>query len=71
VIVWVVAALNISVMNNEFLSLLFGGDTIHPIVGALGFVSGTIQLAIVTILAMIYPIRVARKITPLEAISRD
>jgi ABC-type lipoprotein release transport system permease subunit len=71
VTVWVVAALNISVMNNEFLSLLFGGDTIHPIVGALGFVSGTIQLAIVTILAMIYPIRVARKITPLEAISRD
>ena len=69
--VWIVAALNIPVANNEFLNLLFGGDTIHPIVGALGLVSGIIQLAVVTTLAMIYPIRVARKITPLEAISKD
>ena len=71
VAVWGIAALNISVTNNEFSNLLFGGDTIHPIVGAGGLVSGVCQLAIVTVLAMLYPIRVARKITPLEAISRD
>jgi hypothetical protein len=29
------------------------------------------QLAIVTTLAMVYPMRVATQITPLEAISRD
>jgi ABC-type antimicrobial peptide transport system permease subunit len=71
VIVWVVAALNISTAGTEIVGLLVGGDTLHPVATAGGFISGVIQLAIVTVLAMIYPIRVATQITPLEAISRD
>ena len=69
--VFVVVALKIPVTSNEILNLLFASDTVHPIVNGLGLVSGIIQLAIVTLLAMLYPIRVATKITPLEAISRD
>ena len=42
-----------------------------PVVSGVGIVTGVIQLAIVTLLAMLYPTRVATKITPLEAISRD
>jgi ABC-type lipoprotein release transport system permease subunit len=72
-IVWIVAALNISTTGDEFgiLSLLVGGDTVHPISDLSGVITGIVQLAIVTVLAMIYPILVAVKITPLEAISRD
>jgi len=71
VVVWVVAALNIPTTGNEILGLLVGGDTLHPIANVEGIVIGMVLLAIVTLLAMIYPIIVARKITPLEAISRD
>ena len=67
----VIADMNIPVTDNEFLSLLFGGDTFNPIVKSAGLVSGVIQLTIVTLLAVIYPLLIARKITPLEAISRD
>ncbi len=65
------AAMDISLTGNEFLSLLFGGDTFNPIVKSSGVVSGVVQLTIVTLLAVIYPLLIARKITPLEAISRD
>lgn len=71
IIVWVVAAMNISTTGNEIVGLMAGGDTVHPIATIGGVILGLIQLAIVTILAMVYPIRVATKITPLEAISRD
>ena len=71
IIVWVVAALNISTAGNEIVGLMVGGDTVHPITTLGGILSGLLQLAIVTVLAMIYPIRVATQITPLEAISRD
>jgi ABC-type antimicrobial peptide transport system permease subunit len=57
--------------GNEILGLLVGGDTLNPIANVGGVVVGVVLLAIVTLLAMIYPIIVARKITPLEAISRD
>ena len=69
--VFAVAALKIPVTGNEILNLLFASDTLHPIVNGWGVFSGIIQLIIVTLLAMLYPIRVATKITPLEAISRD
>jgi putative ABC transport system permease protein len=70
-VVWGIDAMNIATTGNEIMNLLFGADTVHPVVNLMGIVSGVIQLAIVTLLAMIYPIRVATKITPLEAISRE
>ncbi len=69
--VWVIAGLNIATTANDIVGLLVGGDTLHPIVTAGGIILGLVQLIIATTLAMLYPIRVATKITPLEAISRD
>jgi putative ABC transport system permease protein len=68
---WIVGALHISVAQSEYLSMLVGGDTIRPVVTMVGVILGIIQLLIVTILATLYPVRVASTITPLEAITRD
>jgi ABC-type lipoprotein release transport system permease subunit len=67
----ILAAIGIPVTGNELLSLLFGGDTFNPVIKGPELISGIIQLGIVTVLAVIYPLLIARKITPLEAISRD
>jgi putative ABC transport system permease protein len=65
------ASLNIPVDSNNLLSLLFGGDTFQPVIKGSNLLSGTVQLGVVTFLAVLYPLRIARKITPIEAISRD
>jgi putative ABC transport system permease protein len=70
-VVWGLAALHLPATSHEMVSLLVGGDVLHPIADITGFVFGSGQLAVVTILAAFYPILVARKITPLEAISRE
>ncbi|HPG29197.1 MAG TPA: FtsX-like permease family protein [bacterium] len=57
--------------SNDFLQLLYGGDSFMPLLGAGDVAAGIIQLVIVTILSMIYPVLIARKITPLDAISRE
>jgi ABC-type lipoprotein release transport system permease subunit len=69
--VLLIAAIGISVTSNTLLSLLFGGDTFHPLITGGNLVSGIMQLGAVTLLAVAYPLLIARKITPLEAISRD
>jgi putative ABC transport system permease protein len=69
--IWGIDALNISTTGNDIAGLLAGGDTLHPIATVAGLILGVVQLAIATVLAMLYPMRVATKITPLEAISRD
>lgn len=69
--VWVIDSMNIATTSNDIVGMLVGGDTLHPVITASGLVLGVIQLAIATVLAILYPMRVATKITPLEAISRD
>lgn len=69
-VVYILRGANITT-DNEFLQLAFGGDTLNPIVGLFDILLGILELAIVTILAVIYPIRVVGKITPLDAISRE
>ena len=66
-----ISALEISVTSNELLSLLFGGDTFNPVIKGPELLSGVIQLTVVMLLAVLYPLLIARKITALEAISRD
>jgi len=68
---WIVGTLGISVASSEYLSMLVGGDTIHPIVTGVGIGLGIVQLLIVTVIATLYPMRVAGTITPLQAIARD
>ncbi len=65
------SAMGIAVSKNELVSLLFGGDTFTPVITNANVISGIIQLSLVTLLAVVYPMLIARKITPLEAISRD
>lgn len=70
-IVGLLASAGLSAGDNHFVQLLFGGNTFNPSVDMSLIIGGIIQLTFVTLLAMIYPIRVARRITPLEAITRE
>jgi hypothetical protein len=53
------------------IQLLFGGDTFRPFLSSGDIGVAIFQLAIVTGIAVLYPLKVARSITPLDAISRD
>ncbi len=70
IITWILRPLSISAGGNEIFELLFGGEVFRPTLGFDGLVIGVVGLAIVTVLAVIYPVVVARKITPLDAINR-
>lgn len=57
--------------DNDMVQLLFGGDTFKPFLSLIDIGLALVQLVTVTIIAVIYPIRVASNIKPLDAISRD
>lgn len=57
--------------DNDFLQLFYGGDTFHPLFGWSDLGLTVLQLTLVTILASLYPMRIANTITPLDAIARD
>ena len=56
--------------GNNILLFLFGGDVYRPVLDISGVIRGIIQLIIITILAMAYPVIVARRIQPMDAIKR-
>ncbi len=57
--------------DNDMIQLLYGGDTFQPFLSAPDICMAVVQLALVTVIAMVYPMKVARSITPLDAISRE
>jgi ABC-type lipoprotein release transport system permease subunit len=57
--------------DNDMVQLLFGGDTFAPFLSGGDIIVVIVQLTLVTLVAVVYPIRVARSITPLDAISRE
>ncbi len=57
--------------DNTMMVLLFGGDYFQPFLDPGTVLLCIIQLLVVTGLSVIYPIFVARRITPLDAISRN
>jgi ABC-type lipoprotein release transport system permease subunit len=57
--------------DNDMVQLIYGGDTFQPFLSVFDISAAILQLAIVTLIAMLYPIKVARSITPLDAISRE
>jgi ABC-type lipoprotein release transport system permease subunit len=67
---WIIRPFHISSGGKEIPELLFGGEVFQPSLGFYGLLIGIIGLGIVTVCAIIYPIIVARKITPLDAINR-
>ncbi|MDD5067174.1 MAG: FtsX-like permease family protein [bacterium] len=70
ILIKIVASLNIST-TNDILQLLYGGDTFQPQLNLGDIISGILQLVVVTVIAVLYPVKVAKQITPLEAIARD
>lgn len=56
---------------NDFVELLFGGPIFQPTLSADGLILLFIQLWCVTILSMIYPMMLVRRISPMDAISRE
>lgn len=70
VIVVVLASLNLT-SSNEFAQLIFGGNTYRPKIDALTLVLGGGQLFAVTLLSVLYPMFTAKKISPIDAVSRD
>jgi ABC-type antimicrobial peptide transport system permease subunit len=57
--------------NNDMVQILYGGDTFHPLLGASDVALAVLQLSLVTVVAALYPMKVARGITPLDAVTRD
>ncbi|OHD70976.1 MAG: hypothetical protein A2W19_07585 [Spirochaetes bacterium RBG_16_49_21] len=57
--------------DNNILELLFGGNVLRPTLGFFDIMIGVIELAVVTVIAAAYPLTVARRITPLDAVTRD
>ena len=70
IVTWILRPMRIGSGGNEIFELLFGGEVFQPTLGFAGLVLGIVGLGIVTVLAVIYPLVVARKITPLDAINR-
>lgn len=68
--VQIVPMLNIS-SSNDLVQLLFGGDTFMPYLSIGDLVIVLLELAAVTLITIIYPVKVAKGITPLDAIARD
>jgi putative ABC transport system permease protein len=70
IIVNIIPALQIT-SANDLVQLLYGGDTFLPALSIGNIVLVVFELMVVTAITVIYPIRVATRITPLDAISRD
>src|SRR3989339_916081 len=57
--------------SNDMVQLLYGGDIFRPVLMMPDIGLILIQLIFVTVIAALYPVGVARSITPLDAITRD
>jgi putative ABC transport system permease protein len=56
---------------NDMLQILYGGSFFNPLLSLSAVALTAFQLLVVTVIAALYPMRVAVEITPLDAISRD
>jgi putative ABC transport system permease protein len=56
---------------NDMIQLLYGGDRFNPFLTPTDIMLCLVQLALVTLIAVVYPLGIARKITPLDAVSRE
>jgi ABC-type lipoprotein release transport system permease subunit len=64
------AEMNIAITGN-ILQILFGGSRFCPLINISTIITGVIQLGIITVIAVIYPVIVARRIRPIDAIKKD
>ncbi len=68
--VWILALCKFTT-ENDMVQLLYGGDSFHPFLSGMDITISIVLLSIVTLIAVIYPMLVARSITPLDAIARE
>lgn len=66
----ILSGMNIATQN-EMIQILYGGDTFHPQLTLSHVAVCFLLLGIVTCLAVIYPIKLSRGITPLDAMTRE
>ena len=57
--------------ENDMLQIFFGGDIFHPRLTPADFILCLLQLALVSVAAVIYPLRLARRITPRDAVYKE
>jgi ABC-type lipoprotein release transport system permease subunit len=57
--------------ENDMLQLFYGGDTFRPVLAAPDFALALLQLALVAVAAVIYPVLLARRVTPLDAVYKE
>lgn len=69
-VVFVLPNLNITT-DNDMLQLLYGGDTLRPVLNTVDIAGTVFELVVVTLISVIYPISIAQQITPLDAVIRD
>jgi len=70
IIIYLLQFANLST-TNEVLQLVYGGEKLNPLFTWSDLFLGIFELLIVTILSVLYPLRVVGKIVPLDAIARD
>jgi ABC-type lipoprotein release transport system permease subunit len=57
--------------SNDMLQLFFGGDTFRPLLTPGDFVLCLLQLILVSLAAVLYPLWLARRMTPLDAVAKE
>ncbi|MBP6343135.1 MAG: FtsX-like permease family protein [Candidatus Omnitrophica bacterium] len=57
--------------DNDMVQILYGGDVLAPILDFKDIIVTIAQLVFVTLLSVIFPVNIAKNITPLDAISRE
>lgn len=70
IVVHVIPLLHIAT-SNDFVQLLYGGDIFNPMLKWTDLLITMIELGLVTLVAALYPVKVASSIKPLDAIQRD
>lgn len=68
--VFILPLLNITT-KNDMVQLLYGGDVLRPVLNTGDILITIGQLVLVTLVAVIYPMHIAKNIKPLDAIARD
>ncbi len=70
-------ALSVGVLNavgipasNLFLQLLFGGPVLKPVLSILSLFVSVVAVAVIGVLASLYPTSVALRVSPVQAMSR-
>jgi ABC-type lipoprotein release transport system permease subunit len=57
--------------DNDMLQLFYGGDTFRPLIEGGDIVLATVQLTLVTVAAVLYPLLLARGVTPIQAVQSE